>query len=166
MLFTKLGLRAVSAALHTPQLGGPRCHRGFNSVLSPLSTQGKLRSPKVKYEALEISEFRGAFERKVLMHYSYFGPLWKQDIYTLQLLFGPLWKQSSLLIHYSCCWALLKARYFTHYCWKGGTRQVPPLPSKRTTVYNPDNDLIWEYETDWTNSGSSDKRTFSSDVHM
>jgi len=29
----------------------------------------------------------------------------------------------------------------------------------------PDNDLIWEYETDWTRS-LSDMRTFSPDVHM
>ena len=49
----------------------------------------------------------GPFERKVLIHYSFFGPLWKQRIYKLQLLLGPLWKQSSLLIHYSCCWAPL-----------------------------------------------------------
>ena len=34
---------------------------------------------------------------------------------------------------------------------KGGPRQVPRLPSpKHTTVDNPDSDLIWEYETDWT----------------
>jgi len=34
------------------------------------------------------------------------------------------------------------------------------------TVYNPDNDLIWGYETDWTHSASSDVRTFSPDVRM
>ena len=95
------------------------------SVPSSLNPKRKLRSPKLKYEVLEISEVRGPFERKVLMHYSYFGPLWKQDIYTLQL---------------------------------------PSL--KRITVYNPDNDLIWEYETDWTRSASSDTRTFSPDVRM
>jgi len=37
---------------------------------------------------------------------------------------------------------------------------------KHTTAYNPDNDLIWEYETDWTCSASSGMRTFSSDVRM
>jgi len=31
----------------------------------------------LKYEALEISKIMGPFEEKVLMHYSYFGPLWK-----------------------------------------------------------------------------------------
>jgi len=42
----------------------------------------------LKYGALEISEVKGPFERKVLIHYSYFGPIWKQGIYTLQLLLG------------------------------------------------------------------------------
>jgi len=49
-----------------------------------------------------------------------------------------------------------KVDYFTHYSCKGCPRQVPCLPSlKHTTVYNPDNDLTWEYETDWTRSASS-----------
>jgi len=43
-----------------------------------LAAQRKLRFPKLKYEALEINEVRGPFERKVLMRYSYFGPLRKQ----------------------------------------------------------------------------------------
>jgi len=61
------------------------------------------------------------------MHYSYFGPLLKQGIYTLQLLLG----------------ATLKERYFTHYSCKGGPRQVLRLPFlKHTTAYNHDNDLI------------------------
>jgi len=44
---------------------------------SPVTTYPprKLRSPKLKYEALEIREVRGPFERKLLMPYSYFGPL-------------------------------------------------------------------------------------------
>jgi len=50
---------------------------------------------------------------------------------------------------------------------KRGRGRLPHLPSfKHTTTYNPDNDLIWEYETDWTRSTSSDMRTFSPDVHM
>jgi len=40
----------------------------------------------LKNEALEITEVGGPFETKVLMQYSCFGPMWKQDIYTLQLL--------------------------------------------------------------------------------
>jgi len=58
----------------------------------------------LKYEALEISEVRRPFERKVLMYYRYFGPLSKQfyittavagpfeskvAYYTLQLLLCP-----------------------------------------------------------------------------
>jgi len=140
-----------------------------NSVPSPLRPQRKLRSPKLKYEALEISEIRPPFERKVLTHYSYFGPPWKQGIYTLQLLFGVLWKQSNLLTHHSCSWAPLKARYFTHYSCKGGVGLEASASlafHKQTTVYNPDNDLIWDYETDRTRSDSSDMRTFSPGVHM
>jgi len=125
--------------------GGPKFQSRHH-----LGSQRKLRSPKLKYESLEISEVRGPFERKVLMHYSYFGPLWKQ---------------SSLLIN--CCWAPLKRRQATLHITiaKGSPRQVPRLPSlKHTTVYNPDNDLIWEYETDWTRSASSDMRSFLPDV--
>jgi len=51
------------------------------------ATQRKLRSPNLKYEALEISEVSGPFERIVLMHCSYFGsPLKARD--TLKLLLG------------------------------------------------------------------------------
>jgi len=50
--------------------GGPKFQSRHH-----LGSQRKLRSPKLKYESLEISEVRGPFERKVLMHYSYFGPL-------------------------------------------------------------------------------------------
>jgi len=37
------------------------------------------------------------------------------------------------------------------------------LPLNTPLLYNPDNDLIWEYETDWTRSASFDMRTFSRD---
>jgi len=68
------GPRAVSAALHTPQLGGPRCPKGPKiPVPSLLRPPEKASIPKLKYESLGISEVRGPFERKV--HYSYFGPL-------------------------------------------------------------------------------------------
>ena len=53
-----------------------------------LSPQRKLQPPKLKYEVIEVSEVRWTFERKVLMHYSYFESLWKQGHYTLQLLLG------------------------------------------------------------------------------
>jgi len=56
---------------------GPRCHRGPKiPVPSPLSTPEKASIPKLKYEALEISEVRGPFERKV--DYSYLGPFKKK----------------------------------------------------------------------------------------
>ena len=57
-----------------PQFGGPRCHTGLKiQTRHHLAPQRKLRSPKLKYEALEISEVTGSFESKV--QYSYFGPL-------------------------------------------------------------------------------------------
>ena len=122
--------RAVS---HAPQLGVHAVTRGPNAVPPSLSPQRKLRSPKLKYEALEISEVRGPFERKVLMHYIYFGTLCKQDINTLQplqLLLRALWKQGTLNITVA----------------KRGPRQVSRLPSlKHTTVYKPDSELIWQW---------------------
>jgi len=66
--------RAVSAALHTPQLGGAQTAAGApNSDPSPLSqpkTASTPQIPKLKYETQEISEVGGPFERKVLIHYS------------------------------------------------------------------------------------------------
>ena len=47
----------------------------------------------------------------------------------------------------------------------GGTKPTKG-PRGNGTVYNPDNDLIWEYETDWTHYASSDICTFSPDVRM
>jgi len=71
----RVTIRAVSAALHTPHLGGPHYNRveKFQSC-NHLAPQRKPRFPKLKNEALEISEVRGPFETKVLMHYSFFGP--------------------------------------------------------------------------------------------
>jgi len=81
--------KAVSAALHIIQLGrahavteGPKFHSRYH-----LTSERKLRSPNLKDEALEISEVRGPSERKA--HNSYFGPLWKQGVYTLQVLLDP-----------------------------------------------------------------------------
>jgi len=70
-----------------PPIGGARCHRGPKiPVPSPLSTPEKASIPKLKYEALEIIVVRGPIEGNV--HHSFFRPLWKQGIYTLQLLLG------------------------------------------------------------------------------
>ena len=129
----------------------------------------------------------GLFESVGLMHYScYCGPFETEylSLLTMQLLLGALVKQSSLLTHAHCScscrplwrqstelwcgseniiWAYdkfftkneeyLRAKYFV------GPRQVSRLPFlKHITVYNPNNDLIWEYETDGTRSASSDMR--------
>jgi len=59
----------------------------------------KLGGP-FKEKCLCITVTLSLFESKVFTHYS----CW----------WGPLWKQCSLLIHYSRCWAPLKARYFAH----------------------------------------------------
>jgi len=58
-----------------------------NSVPSPLTPQTMLRFSKLKYEALEISENMGPFERKVLMHalQLLLGPFESKVLYTLQL---------------------------------------------------------------------------------
>jgi len=58
-----------------PPIGGHAVAGAQNSFPSPLSRPKKASTPKFKYEALEISEVGGPFERKVLIHYSYFGPL-------------------------------------------------------------------------------------------
>ena len=113
------------------------------------------------------------------------GALVKQNRLTftlgLQLLLGALWRQSRLL-NYDVVRKILYERII-HFSPKvrniyarntlrgapeiGDPSQVLRLPSLiQITVYNPDNDLIWEYETDWTRSASSDMRTFSPDVCM
>jgi len=54
--------------------------------------------------------------------------------------------------------------------WVGALERGPEasasLAFTYATVYNPENDLIWEYETDWTRSTSSDIHTFSPGVRM
>jgi len=156
---------------HTPYppIGeGPRCHRGpkFQSRRH-LASQRKLRFPKLEYETLEIREVRVLLKEKCIT--VIFGPFESTVFSHYNCCWGPFWKQSSPLIHCSCCWGPFESKvgYFAHCSCQGGSRQVPRLPSlKHTTVYKPDNDLIWEYETDWTRSASSDMRTFSPDVRM
>jgi len=65
----------ISRILYLP-IGGVHAVTGGPNFQSHhhLAPQRKLRSPKLEHEALEISEVKGPFERKV--HYSYFGPLW------------------------------------------------------------------------------------------
>jgi len=100
----------------------------------------KLGGP-LKQKFLCIAVSLGPFKSKVFTHYNCcWGRLWMQSsllILYIAVAVGPLWKQDTLHITVA----------------KGGPRQVPRLPSlKHTTVHNPDNDLIWEYETDWTRS--------------
>jgi len=67
--------------------GGQTLSQGAqNSVPSPFSTPEKTSIPKWKHGALKISEVRGPFERKVLMHYSYLSPF-----------------ESKVFTHYNCC---------------------------------------------------------------
>ena len=98
----------------------------------------KLGGP-LKQKCITVS--LGPFESKVFTHYNCcWGPLWMQSSLLIQYIavaVGPLWKQDTSHITVAM----------------GGPRQVPRLPSlKHITVHNHDNDLIWEYETDWTRS--------------
>jgi len=70
-------IRAESYQSHSipPIRGAHAVTGGPKFSPSPLSTPEKASILKWKYEAPEISEVRGPFERKVLMHLNYFGPL-------------------------------------------------------------------------------------------
>ena len=89
VLFDFFVSRAVSAALHNPNLGA-RCHRGHNSAYHHLAPQRKLRLINLKNEALEISEVGGPLKEKC----SY-----------ITVTLGPF--ESKVLTHYSCCWGAL-----------------------------------------------------------
>ena len=102
--------------------------------------------PKLKHEALVISEVRGPFERKVLMHSVTLGPFESKVFTRYNCCWGLLWKQSSLLIHYSCCWAPLKARYFAHYSCKEGPEASASLtfPFKTPLYYITLTKILYE----------------------
>jgi len=87
------------------------------------------------------------------------GPHWKQGTLHITVAIGGPFEGRAL--NYDVVGNTLRR------LWKAGPRQVPRLPFlKHTLAYNPDNNRIWEYETDWTRSASSDMRTFSPDVRM
>jgi len=58
----------------------------------------------VKYETLEII---GVFLKEKFYITITSGPFESKVFTHCNCCCGPLWKQSSLLIHYSCCWAPL-----------------------------------------------------------
>ena len=112
----------------------------------------KLGDP-LKEKRLCITVTLGPFEVRYLHITTAVGESFesKVDHLYITVAVGPLWEQGTLHITVE----------------KDGRRQVPRLPSlKHITAYGPDNDLIWEYETDWTRSASSDTRTFSPDARM
>ena len=82
-------------------IGGPMLSQGPNiQARHHLAPPKKLWPPKLKYEAPEISEVGGPFERIVLIDYSYFDPF-ESNVFThCNCCWGPPWKQSSLLIQY------------------------------------------------------------------
>jgi len=70
---------SISRTPYPPIGWDQRCHRSPKSSPSSLIPPKKASTPKLKCEALEISEVGGPFERKVLIRYScYWGPLWKR----------------------------------------------------------------------------------------
>ena len=98
-------IRAISAALHTPQLGRTLLQEPKIQFRQHLCPQRKLRPSKLKYEALEISDVGGG--------------LWKKSAYTLQLLWPPL---KVRYLHVTIVVGGLfesKVAYFTHnsYYW-------------------------------------------------
>jgi len=72
-----------------PNWGGARCRRGPKiQSHHHLAPQRRLRSPKLKYEALEISEVRGPLEKKSAYALQLFWAPLNARYYTLQLLLG------------------------------------------------------------------------------
>jgi len=86
---------SASAALHAPNRGGTLSQVPKIQSRYHLASPKKLRSPKLKYEALEISGVGGPFEIKVAYLYITIavGTLWKRGKPThCSCYCGPLWK--------------------------------------------------------------------------
>jgi len=71
-----------------PNWGGPRWHRGPKiQSRYHLAPYRKLRITKLKHESPKKFVKLGAFwKKRAYAIYSYFGPIWKQGIFTFQLL--------------------------------------------------------------------------------
>jgi len=70
-LANRIASRAVSVALHTPQLGEPMLTQGSKiQSRHHLTPKREHRITKLKYKTKEISEVGEPFERKVLIHYA------------------------------------------------------------------------------------------------
>jgi len=113
------GGRVVSAALHNPNWGSPRCHRGPKS--SPVTTYLPKESLTLQIEIWSTRNQRswGPLKETCLYITVTLSPIESKVFTHCISCWGPLWKQNSLLIHYTCCWAPLKARYLTHYsCYR------------------------------------------------
>jgi len=180
----------ISRTPYSP-IGGHVATGVQNSDPSPLSHRKRALTPPnwnmkhwksvksgnpLKEKCLYITVNLAPFESKVFTHCScYWGPLRKQSsLLYVTVAVVPHWRQGTLhitvaiggpfegrVLNYDVVRNTLRGLK------KGGPRQVPRLPSlKHTPVYNPDNDRIWEYETDWTHSASSDMCTVSPDVRM
>jgi len=108
----------------------------------------------LKEKCLGITDTLGPFERRDLHIASAVGrPFESKAAYLyITLLLGPI--ENKVL----CTYELPRV---------AGGKCLACLPLlKHTSVYNPDNDLIWEYDTDWTLSASSDMSTFSPNLRM
>jgi len=68
---TAVGSRKICSASQSRISRNPTPQVEEPTLISPK----KVLTPKFKYEALDISEIGGPFERKVLIHYSYFRPI-------------------------------------------------------------------------------------------
>ena len=94
-----------------PNWGGHAVSGAQNAVPSPLTYPKKASTPKLRYEVLEISEVGGPLKEKCLHITVTFSPFESKVFTHYNCNSGPLWNQCGLLIHYSCCWAPLKADY-------------------------------------------------------